>query len=201
MTTRLQTTRTLCLAVQLVAFCPLTATAGSGQSSVQAREHAERGLTFARRNDLKAAEAEFRRAVELSPRNIEYLTELGGLLGMQRKLEESSIYFQRALKVDPSSVAIRRNLASNQWQMGRFAEARENLKRVLTSNPQDSRTILLLGMVAESLKDYSEAMRRLESVPNLVKEQPESIAALARVYYQTGQKEKARNTLNQLLNH
>jgi tetratricopeptide (TPR) repeat protein len=199
MRTRLRAAQCLYLAFHIVAFCSRAAFGAPGQSSAEAREHAQRGLTFARLNDLKGAEAEFRRAVDLSPRNVEYLTELGGILGMQRKLEDSTVYFEKALKLDPTSSALRRNVASNQWQMGRFAEARENLKRVLAAKPGDTRTILMLGMVAESLKDYSEAARLLESVQSLVKEQPESIAALARVYYHAGQKEKARNTLNQLL--
>jgi tetratricopeptide (TPR) repeat protein len=158
-------------------------------------------MRFAKINDLKAAEAEFRQAVRLAPNNPQYLTELGGVLGMQGKLEESSGYFEKALKRDPDNIEARRNLASNQWQMGRFEEARENLKRVLAVKLGDARTILLLGMVSETLKEYAEAARLLESVQSLVKEQPESIAALARAYYHIGQKEKGRQTLNELLGH
>ena len=61
-----------------------------GQSSAEARQHADRGSRLAQLNDLKGAEAEFRRAVELSPNNPEYLTQLGTILGLERKLEASS---------------------------------------------------------------------------------------------------------------
>ena len=62
MRTRLQAVQCLYLAFHIAAFCPRTAFGAPGQSSAEAREHAQRGLTFARLNDLKGAEAEFRRA-------------------------------------------------------------------------------------------------------------------------------------------
>src|SRR5215469_8313671 len=98
------------------------------QNVTEAEEHAQAGLRFAEQKDLKDAEAELRRAIELSPNNPQYLTDLGGILGMQRKFEESTTYLEKALKLDPENLVIRRNLASNQWQMSRFEEARRNLQ-------------------------------------------------------------------------
>lgn len=161
-----------------------------------AQEHAQKGERFAEANDLKAAESEMRRAVDVCPDNPQYLTELGGILGMERKLEESNLLFAKALRLDPNNALIRRNLASNEWQAGHFEQAEKNLRRVLALHPGDQRAILLLGLVSESLKQYPDAVRLLESVPNLVREQPESTLALARSYYHTGSKEKARQMLN-----
>jgi len=172
-----------------------------GQSLVEAQEHADRGMSFAARNDLKAAEAEFRQAVALSPNHLPYLANLGSILGKEHKLEESTLYLERALKLDPDNIAIRRDLASNQWQTGHLTEARQNLARILKAKPGEPRTILLLGMVLEARGDYTDAARLFESVPALVKEQPESIAALAHVYYHMGEKERAVRTLNDLLDH
>lgn len=169
------------------------------QSAVEAEEHAERGAKFAARNDLKTAEAEFRRAVKLSPDNLPYLANLGSILGMEHRLKESTFYLRRALKLDPSNIALQRDLASNEWQAGQLKEARENLKHILAAKPGDPRTILLLGMVSESLQNYGEAVRLLNSVPALTEKQPESIIALARADYGLGQKERARQVLNELV--
>jgi len=46
-------------------------------------------------------------------------------------------------------------------------------------------------MVSENLKDYRTAAKLLGSVPDLVKQQPESIAALVASYYRIGEKTKA----------
>jgi tetratricopeptide (TPR) repeat protein len=187
--------------VLILAFGFQSAFGAPGQSLVEAQEHADRGMSLAARNDLKAAEAEFRQAVELSPNYLPFLANLGSILGAEHKLEESTLYLQRALKLDPDNIAVRRDLASNQWQTGHLPEAQQNLERILKEKPGEPRTILLLGMVLEAREDYADAARSFESVRGLVKEQPESIAALARAYYHIGEKERALRTLNDLLDH
>jgi tetratricopeptide (TPR) repeat protein len=93
---------------------------------------------------------------------------------------------------------IRRNLASNQWRLGLLREAKDNLEFILKKMPGDKLAAWLLGMVSESLRDYNSASRLLGSVQEIVKQDPESIVALSRSYYNTGQKEKARETLSLL---
>jgi tetratricopeptide (TPR) repeat protein len=53
-------------------------------------------------------------------------------------------------------------------------------------------------MIEERLKHYQSAVRRLESVRDLVRQRPESIAALARAYYKLGDAERARAVLADL---
>ena len=178
----------------LVIFCALPASSASDA----ARDHAERGRQALARGDLKAAEAELRQAVQLAPQEFEYLALLGIALGSEQKLQESDLYFERALRLDPSDVAVRRNLAWNQFQLGQLEPAKANLQKVLKLKPDDSQATLVLGMVEEELKDYRTAVRLLESVPDQVRQRPESIAALARVYYSLGNKVKARETLGGL---
>ncbi len=123
------------------------------------------------------------------------LATRGAQFGAAGRLTESSALFEQALRLNPDDWATRRNLASNQFQLGRLAEARQNLEIVRKQNPSDRTAILLLGMVAEELKDFPAAVRSLASVPDLVAQRPESIAALARAYYRTGAGEKARSLL------
>ncbi len=168
------------------------------QTGAEAQHHAEEGLRYAQTGDLKKAESEFRSAVELSPRNPDYLSYLGRVLAIERQLDKASAYFEKALQLDPNNLAIRRDLAANQWELGHLKEAKKNLERVLRSKPGDEPAILLLGMVAENSGDYAAAARWLGSVPALVKQRAESVAALAHAYYRIGQKEKAQETLRTL---
>jgi len=165
----------------------------------QAEAHADRGLELAQAGDLKAAEAELRLAITLLPDAADYLGALGGVLAMQQRLDEASRYFEKSLKIDPGNLTVRRNLATAQWQMGRLREAAGNLNRILKAKPHDPPTVLLLGMVAENSKSYAAAAELLGSVPELVSQRPEAIAALARSYYQNDQKQKARDTLESFL--
>jgi tetratricopeptide (TPR) repeat protein len=158
-------------------------------------------MQLAESGDLSAAEGELLRAVKMAPGDPNCLSALGSILGMQQRLAESSAYFEKALKINPNDAGIRRNLASNQFQMGQLQPAKENLDRVLKAKPSDKTAILLRGMVAEELKDSSNAVRWLESVPDQVRERTKSVIALARAYYHTRQIQKGRDLLRSLRQH
>jgi tetratricopeptide (TPR) repeat protein len=187
----------------IVAFIGLTwcvgALAGQPDTTAAAREHAARGLQYAQAGDLVDAEAELRRAVELAPNDASYLTSLGGILGMQQKLDLANVYFERAVKSDPDDTTARRNLAANQWRLGLFKQAQVNLEWLLRAQPQDKTAMLLLGMVSENEHDYARATKLLAAVPELVEQRPESVAALASSYYHTGRREEAHAVLEALL--
>jgi Tfp pilus assembly protein PilF len=163
--------------------------------------HADQGLQSANAGDLAGAEVELRKAVQLAPNNSRFLADLGTVLAMEKKLEDSTSIFERALKLDQRDATVRRYLAANLWQLHRYREAKENLEIILKDHPDDKQSRLLLGMVAENMKDYATALRMLASVPAEVQKQPESIAALARSYYHFDQKEKARSMLAILVTH
>jgi len=182
------------------AFCMYGLPAASTQGD-SAATHAEAGLQFAQDGNLQQAEGELRKAVALAPRNAEFLQELGTVLAMEKKMEESTSFFERALKIDPQALAARQYLAANLWQLHRYAQAKQSLQILLKAKPGDPQALLLLGMVAENTGDYAAAAKTLASVPALVRAQPESIAALARSYYHIGEAEKARTWLKELQNH
>jgi len=179
----------------------LTALGSPPQDATSAQEHAERGMQLAQSGALQGAEAELRRAVELAPRDAPALSALGAVLGMQQRLAESNVYLERALAIDPADFAARRNLGSNQFQLGQLKPAKENLERALRQKPADQAATLLLGMVEEELQNYVRAVDLFESVPDQVRKQPQSIVALARAYYRTGQPDKARASLQGLEGH
>lgn len=121
-------------------------------------EHATRAAQLVQAGNLKGAEAEMRQAVELSPKEPQYLVRLGLILGMQHRPEEATLCFESALKLDPGNLAVRRNLAASQWQMGRLAAAQENLDLILKTEPGDTQALLLLGMVLIDARRYHAAL-------------------------------------------
>jgi tetratricopeptide (TPR) repeat protein len=167
-------------------------------SGSRARLHAEKGIQSARSGNLPVAEMQLREAVKLGPDDPFCLATLGSILGMQNKLQEAASYFEKAVKLDPGNVEVRRNLAATQFQLGKGPEARKNLEMILISKPSDPVTLLMAGMVAENLKDYAGAANWLSKVPQLVDQRPEAQLALARSYYKLGQQEHARKTLQRI---
>jgi len=165
-----------------------------------AETHLERGLRLAQAGELQSAEAELRTAVRLKPENAEFLSSLATVLAIEEKFDESTSLFEKALKSSPSDLRSRRHLAANLWQLHRYAEAKQNLKIILKGDPADSQAKLLLGLVSEKSGDDATAVTMLESVPDLVRTQPEAVVALAKSYYRTGERIKAADSLSTLAN-
>ena len=135
-----------------------------------AREHASRAAQLVQAGDLKGAEAEMRQAVELSPKEAEYLIRLGLILTMQERPKVAAIFYERALKLDPNNQTVRRLLAGSQWQSGRLDASEENLKLVLEANPRDSEALLMLGMVllaaGRFLDAHAVAQKAAKAMPS-----------------------------------
>src|SRR6516164_833635 len=118
------------LACLLLALYSQLPSQGVPQTVPDAQAHADRGLQLAQEGNLAHAESELRRAVELAPQDPSYLTHLGTILAMERKLEESTECFAKALKADPGDLTARRYLAANLWQLHRPEEAKRHLEFV-----------------------------------------------------------------------
>jgi protein O-GlcNAc transferase len=187
----------MCLRGILILLAAAALVLPARAESSSAEEHAERARKAIARHDLKAAESDLRQAIALAPQSAEYLATMGVVLGMEQRLQESDDYFEKALSLDPKDAATRRNLAWNQFELGQLAAAKSNLNLVLKQR-QDDAAVLLLGMVDEELKDYRTAIRLFETVPAMVRQRPESMAALARAYYYTDRQPKAREILKEL---
>ena len=179
----------------VIAAIPLSDAAPQAQ---EAQAHGAKGRELLARGDLLAAERELRQAVAANPDDAEFLGLLGVVLGLQRKLQDSDVYLERALQLNPSDSVTRRNLAWNQFELGELAVAKTNLARVLKEKPHDETAILLMGMVEEESQQFRSAVKLLASVPEQVRERPESLAALARAYYYSGQEPKSREILKEL---
>jgi Tfp pilus assembly protein PilF len=172
----------------------------SGGQSDAAEMHFERGLQFARAGELGSAEQELRVATDLRAGDAEYLSSLATVLAIEKKIEESTAYFEKALQIRPGDLRSRRDLAANLWQLRRYAEAKRHLTILVKQSPADPQAKLLLGLVSERTGDYSAAVTIFQSIPDTVRAQPEALVALAKSYYRTGQGTKASDALSALTN-
>lgn len=193
--------RFLATAVVLATALLNTSAVYAADDQNTAAAYSDKGLQLAHAGDLAGAESELRAAVALTPNNPEFLSNLATVLAIDKKLEESTSVFKKALELDPANLTARRYLAANLWQLHEYPEAKTNLEMILKQKSDDAPSRLLLGMVLENMKDYAAAVRMFASVPEEVEKRPESIGALAVSYYHLGEGPKARNTLAELQNH
>src|SRR5437879_779176 len=106
-------------------------------------------------------------------------------LSQKGDLQSANVYLEKALKLEPNDIEALYYLAVNQYRLEQFAPAKTNLERILRAKPEMRPATLLLGAVLAKLNDYQRAIHLLESVADLVRQQPEWIAILARCYYHT----------------
>ena len=86
--------------------------------------------------NLVAAEAEFRRAVELGPQNASALANLASLLGNLGRLDEAITLRQRAIEIDPLRSSFHQELALDLIPLGRYDEAEAALRKAIELQPQ-----------------------------------------------------------------
>jgi superkiller protein 3 len=153
----------------------------------------------AQRGDLRAAESKTRECLRLAPDAASVLAYLGVILTKQDRLSEANPYLEKAIRIDASRTSTRFNLALNEFRLGNLESAAGNLESVLQRQPDHGPAALLLGTILAQKGECQRAVALLEPVGELARRQPDSVAALSRCYYVTGQRNKARHMLGALV--
>jgi tetratricopeptide (TPR) repeat protein len=98
----------------------------------------EAGTLAAEAGRTDEAESDFRRAVESDPTHEGACASLGALLGNEGRFEEAVEVLAPGVAANPGSTLLRNNLAQALMLVGRTVEAREQLRAVLTIDPNDA---------------------------------------------------------------
>ena len=138
---------------------------GVDLSPDDAHVHVAYGSTFLwlRRHDEAIAEAE--RAVELDPNYAHGLFELGWYLQYAGRAAESPGYFERAMRLDPHHAdTFLHFMAQAYFQLGRYDECVDLLRRRLARNPRSDASRMLLAACYGHLSRPGEAREARKEV-------------------------------------
>ena len=120
--------------------------------------------------------------VRKEPRNLKVLNLLGIALTGTGKPDAANARFRQALKIDATFYPAMKNLAVNQLDSGRKAEARRLFETVLTYAPDDEIAHLYLAEIhfkdaayGTALKHYEKARTRVFSDPRVTRHYAESL--------------------------
>ncbi|MCV6592888.1 MAG: tetratricopeptide repeat protein [Silicimonas sp.] len=117
-----------------------------------------RGITFERLDNWEAAEADFRRALELRPDQPQVLNYLGySMLEMQVNMEEALALIERAVEQRPDSGYIIDSLGWGLYRLGRYEEAVPHMEKAVEKMPIDPIVNDHLGDVYWAVGRYREA--------------------------------------------
>ena len=88
--------------------------------------------------NFAAAEAEYRRALELAPQNPAVTANLATLMAELGRLDEAGAFAQRAIALEPLRTASHFNLAVYLTALGRYDEAEAALRKSIELQPQSA---------------------------------------------------------------
>jgi pentatricopeptide repeat protein len=143
------------------------------------------------------AEAEYRRALDLSPSSARANAGFASWLVCQGRTEEAVSWVERGRELDPLSVS-GSDVAWILFQSRRFADAERELLAVLGAQPDDTRALTELGFVLSVGDRAAEAIPFLERAIDLSGGSAAATAVLIRAYARSGRRADALRLLNEL---
>jgi serine/threonine protein kinase/tetratricopeptide (TPR) repeat protein len=157
-----------------------------------ARGHARRTFQF----DWEGAEADFRRALELSPNSADTYDLYGRLCSGLQRWDEAIALLQRAYELDP--LTHRADLASTFLRAGRNEEAVEAATAAIALDPSYPRVHATLGWGLLRSGRTSEGIAALEHAVTLDPDGSMWLAQLGQAYGMAGRRDEARDVLRRL---
>ena len=149
--------------------------------------------------DWRGAELEFRRAIQLDPRNstAHHWYAMSCLAPMGR-LDEALEEMQLASALDPISAIISRDLAVVHYYRREFDIALEQIDHTIALNPHFSPAYWTLGLIQEQLGDLDESTAAFKRAIQLSPQSPRMKGALGRIYALSGKPKEAQRILKEL---
>ncbi|HEY4354457.1 MAG TPA: hypothetical protein VGN16_01825 [Acidobacteriaceae bacterium] len=117
--------------------------------------------------DRKLAESEFRRAIELDPRNATTHHWFANVLMTSGRNQEALAEIDRARELDPTSIAILADRAHILAALNRTQEATDDLLKIEHSDPAFRPAHWYLGSIYHSTGDDQEYVRELKQLAQL----------------------------------
>lgn len=153
------------------------------------------------------AEENYKKAIELDPRDIQLLSSMGNeFYNYLRRFDDALAVLDRALEISPDSEQSRANKASVLQSMGRVSEAAQELSRIPAASTEDW-VVSIRIVQALYERQYEEAIRIAERRLNATATgQPLDTFAIAALvnagycYLWTGRPEEARRAFTRVLN-
>jgi TolB-like protein/Tfp pilus assembly protein PilF len=163
-----------------------------------AEAHAVMGALRASEFDWKAAEREFSRAVALDPRSGDVLRWYEHYyLGPMKRLDDSVAAYLKAVETDPLSPSLQAQLGYSYCLKRDWNRAIEQCRTALDLDPQ-CWAYMLLGSCYFHVGQHDDAIRAMETLPQIMGRSSFALANLGWVYGSAGRAAEARRLLEEL---
>jgi protein O-GlcNAc transferase len=160
--------------------------------------HNNLGVAYTRLVENEKAAASFQTAIDIDPKHIEAYTNLGSALQSLGKTDLAVPLFEKAVEIDPDFLDGQSNLAGALSTVGRKEDALKAVDAALRIRPRAKDHF----MRAIILRDLSRHDEGVEAVREVLKLEPNSVAALTALGYalqERGALDEAMEVLNRSL--
>ena len=147
--------------------------------------------------DGRAAEPEFRRAIELNSNSSLARFYYGYWLNEMGRFDEAQVQLSKARELDPLASYIRWLSTWPLFYQGRYDQLVPELQSLIAVDPQFADSYVLLGEVYEQKRDYPGALAELRKAVNLGTH-PWALAAIGRVHAESGARDSAFAVIRRL---
>lgn len=154
------------------------------QPALSVGQLVEVGMRFHQGGQLDQAEAAYRQALKLSPRDAGVLNLLGVLAIHRHQGKQAVDWLENAVKLAPREAQYRNNLAAAQKAVGNMNGAVETLRRLVEASPSYDEAWYNLGNALEECKRLDESAQAYRKALALKPNDPDSLYGLGRVLLQ-----------------
>lgn len=139
-----------------------TATANKLPPVDMAKLEFDLGIVYEKKKDWAAAEAAYKKSLELDPTLFAAYGGLGNIYQAQNRPDDAIKLFQSASAAQPDNGRLAYDLGLFLWSKGMNAEAYDALQRAATLLPNEPEIYYHLGVTAIGLNKSDEAIKHLE---------------------------------------
>jgi Flp pilus assembly protein TadD len=156
----------------------------------EADAHSALAYCYEKEDRANDAIREYRRAVELDPKDT-YSWQRLGWLTLDQDPAQSAAAFRAALHADPKSVEAHHGLGVALVESGHPDAGVKELQQALASSPDDLQVLHALAYAYRKMGRYADAVKPLTHIVELQPNEPETHAELADVYDKLGDAKNA----------
>lgn len=147
-------------------------------------------------HDWAGAEREFKRSLELNHELVSAHQRYGSYLCFLGRFEESISHYEHALTLDPFSLHLNTNLATNYYLMGRHETAINHLEKTLELEPDYMPTHFVLGCTYIQQGDFGKALKEFQYIYKLDEQAYMALGFMGYAHALAGQRAEAENLLS-----
>ena len=157
------------------------------------------GVLATRENHVDDSIACFRRALQLNPKHLLSLDNLGNAYRLQKRWSDAREVLEQAVQVSPDDPEANYSLGMVSAQIDDTAQAYEYLQRALRARPDYPEALNNLGVLYLVTQRRDEAVASFEKCIRVAPAFDQAYLNLARVYALQGARDKAQAILQELL--